>query len=325
MKYFSVVSPSQGCVELQECHVADPGPKEIQVNVHASVISPGTERAWILNLSNTPGQYPFEPGYCTAGVVEKTGSEVTEFSAGDRVACFSIPHRSMGNVSEDKAVRIPEGVSFEDAAFHPLGQIALQGVRKARIELGEEVMVIGLGIIGQLALQLASLNGAIRLIGVDRIDGRMKIALECGAGEVFNSSEPGWMDKIKDKPQIVIESTGSSDAIISALQAASLAGRIILLGSARGDSTVNFNVDVHRKVTSIIGAHAFAGAPKYESRPGQWTWKSDSECIMKLLQKRKIRLEPLVTNKVNWQNVEETYKEIIQWNTDMIGTIIQWK
>jgi NADPH:quinone reductase-like Zn-dependent oxidoreductase len=133
-----------------------------------SVISPGTERAFILNLDNANTVYPYQLGYSAAGIVEKAGKNVSRFKVGDRVASYGLKHRTVGNIIQDRVTHIPDGVSFEDAAFIALGVISLQGIRKARIELGESVMVLGLGPIGQLALQYASISGALPAIGVDR-------------------------------------------------------------------------------------------------------------------------------------------------------------
>jgi len=323
MKGYIVISPEKGKICVREYEVGEPGPREIQIRIHMSLISPGTERAWILNMECTPGIYPFEPGYCTAGIVEKVGNEVSRFSIGDRVACL-LSHRSLGNIHEDKAVKIPPDVPFEHAVFLPLGQIALQGVRKARIELGEKVMVIGLGIIGQLALQLAKLNGALPAVGVDLVESRIAAARKCGAEETVNSGVEDWMAYLRHEFQVVIESTGVPEVIPTALKIVEPGGRVVLLGSTRGRSTVNFYRDVHVKGATVIGAHAIHSVPKHESKPGNWTWKDDSECFMTLLEKGKINIEPLITNIICWKEIEKAYMELIKGNKEIMGMIIKW-
>lgn len=328
MKSVVVVSPKQGQVELQEQSIAAPGSREVQVRVHASVISPGTERAFILGLENTPKEYPWYPGYCAAGVVEAVGKEVLHFAKGDRVACI-LPHRSVGNITVHRVMRIPEGVSFEEAAFLQLGIIALQGVRKARIELGEGAMVLGLGMVGQLALQLIRLHGAMPVIGVDQVPTRLQIAQVCGADQVLDASDPSWSAILKQQaagqgPPVVIEATGASEGVALALQSARPFGRVILLGSTRGESSVNFYRDVHKKGLTIVGAH-LSTTPEFESRPGFWRWQDNAECFLKLLQGQRLRLEPLVTERVAWHQVEETYRALLSWNREIIGTVIKWQ
>jgi L-iditol 2-dehydrogenase len=161
-------------------------------------------------------------------------------------------------------------------------------------------------------------------VGVDRVDKRLKIALDCGADHVINSGNDNWQDILGEKPNAIIESTGAPEAVNMALQTVNTFGRVILLGSTRGDSTVNFYSDVHRNGVMIIGAHAARTVPKYESSPGYWTWRDEACCFMNLLKRKKINLEPLITNRTKWENIEDAYKEILAWNTDMIGTIINW-
>ena len=323
MKTMAMISPAKGRIELQELEISDPSADEIQVRVQASLISPGTERAMILNLNNTPGQFPFEPGYCAAGYVEKIGVDVLGFTPGDRVACFLIGHRQLGNVTAKWAVPVPKGISFELASFLALGQIALQGVRKTRVELGERVLVLGLGIIGQLALQMARLSGGMPVLGADRVALRLQIALECGAEQVLDTSQKNWLDQT-GKLAVVIESTGAPEGVPLAFQAADSFARVSLLGSTRGDSVVNFYRDVHRKGITVLGAHAMFSVPQVESHAGFWNWRDDADCFMRLLESGKLSLDPLLTEVVDWQKAEDVFMDILKWNTERVGTVIRW-
>jgi L-iditol 2-dehydrogenase len=98
MNSVAVVCVNKGEVKLHQVNTEDPGDHEIQIRVHASIISQGTERAFILNLDNTTGEYPHFPGYSIAGVVEKAGKSITRFRVGDRVAFNGMSHRSLGNI-----------------------------------------------------------------------------------------------------------------------------------------------------------------------------------------------------------------------------------
>jgi threonine dehydrogenase-like Zn-dependent dehydrogenase len=323
VKSVVLISPVKGRVELQEKEVPDPGQGELQVRVHASLVSPGTERAFILNMANTPGTYPMEPGYCAAGVVEKVGPGTAGFSPGDRIAAFLLGHRQVGNVAAQWAVHVPDGIPMEKAAFLTIGQIALQGVRKVRIELGESALILGLGIIGQMALQICRLCGAAPVVGVDRVEGRMRAALECGADRALDSRKDGWI-KEAGEPRVVIESTGAPEAVSLAFQAAGRFARVSLLASTRGDSTVNFYRDVHRKGITVIGAHASLTVAGSESRPGFWTWMDDAECFMRLLKAGRILLEPLISTVADWRQAEELYSRILAGDPALIGTVLRW-
>lgn len=328
MKYQVLTSEEPGAIALREFDLAEPGETEIQVKVHASLISPGTERAFVLNMENTSGQYPMYPGYSSAGVVTKVGSAVTDFAVGDRIACHGITHRSCGNIRQARAAKIPDGVPFEAAAFTSLGVIALQGIRKARIELGESAMVLGLGIIGQLAVQLAKLNGAVPVIGVDRADNRLKLAQRLGADVVLNAAEPAWRERLLQEtggigPHVVIEGTGAPEVVGTAFETAAPFGRVVILSSTRGNSTINFYRDVHKKALTVVGAH-ISGNPADDSRPGFWTWRDDATAFLKLLQHGRLSTGPLVTEQVHWPDAEQIYREMLISNVHMIGTLIRW-
>ena len=329
MKSAAVVCVNKGEVKLMEIATEDPEDYEIQISVHVSVISQGTERAFILNLDNTSGQYPHLPGYSAAGVVVKTGKSVTRFQIGDRVACNGLSHRLVGNIDERWAVRIPDSVSFEEAAFVTIGVISMQGVRKLRIELGESALSLGLGLVGQLALQFASINGALPAIGMDLVESRLQMAKDCGAEAVIHAMDEHWQDALYDVTDgkgadVVIESTGFPDAITTAFESVKKYGRVVLLGSTRGESTVNFYKHVHKKAITVIGAHAQA-IPEYESRPGFWTWQDDAACFMRLLERRRIHLQPLITHRVRWQQAEEVYEQVLSWNSSMVGIVMNWQ
>jgi L-iditol 2-dehydrogenase len=235
----------------------------------------------------------------------------------------------LGNIDEQWAIRIPERVSFEEAAFVSVGVIAIQGVRKLRIELGESALNLGLGLIGQLALQFASINGAMPAIGVDLVESRLQMAKACGADLAINSSNERWQDQLHaitdgKGADVVIESTGFPNAIVTAFEAVKKYGRVVLLGSTRGDSTVNFYKYVHKKAITVIGAHAQSN-PIYESRPGFWTWQEDAACFMRLLENHRIRLQPLISHRVEWQAAEQVYDQILSWNDDMVGNVMNWQ
>ena len=124
-------------------------------------------------------------GIARPGVVVETGPRVERFAPGDRVVTNG-PHAEYVRVSHTLAAHIPDGVSFETAAFTPLAAIGLQGLRLAAPTLGETVVVYGLGLIGLLTVQLARANGC-EVIGIDRDPSRLTLAERFGARTVAAS------------------------------------------------------------------------------------------------------------------------------------------
>src|SRR5262247_16832 len=130
-------------------------------------------------------------GYSAAGIVIEVAEDVTEFQVGDRVACAGVgfaSHAEVLSVPKNLCVHLPEGVSFESGAYGTLGAIALQGVRLAEPTLGESVVVIGLGLVGQLTVQLLKANGC-RVFGLDLDQSRVSLALELGADRATVSND----------------------------------------------------------------------------------------------------------------------------------------
>src|SRR6187431_2735283 len=124
-------------------------------------------------------------GYSAAGVVAAVAEDVTEFKVGDRVACAGVgfaSHAEVLSVPKNLCVHLPQDVSFEAGAFGTLGAIALQGVRLANPTLGESCVVIGLGLIGQLTVQLLKANGC-RVFGIDPDAERIALARRLGADD----------------------------------------------------------------------------------------------------------------------------------------------
>jgi len=177
-------------------------------------------------------------GYSAAGVVVSVGEEVDGFRAGDRVACAGAGianHAELIDVPVNLAVRIPDGLDTGAAATVTLGAIALQGVRRVQPTLGESVAVVGLGILGQLAVQLLRASGA-RVIGSDLDPTRIEKALAhglahgVGAGEDF----PGRVHELTDgfgaDAVLITAATESDDVVRQAMQACRKKGRVVLVG-----------------------------------------------------------------------------------------------
>lgn len=329
MKAYHVMAVEKGRVELVEKAVEDPKPWELQVRVHTTLISPGTERALILGMENTFVTYPLALGYSAVGTVEKIGSEVKGFEIGERVACFCLNHCALGNVSAEFCIQVDSDIPDEQAVFLALGVICLQGIRKVRLELGESVLVQGMGPIGLLALMLARTNGALPLIGLDKVQSRLELAKQIGADFVIQYGEPQWEEELKqasggEGPKVVIESTGFAEPINTALEVACKFGRVALLGSTRGATTVNFYTTIHKKVLTVTGANIM-GNPVHDSRPGFWTWRDDAKAFLELLKYGRINAGHLISEQVGWKDSLALYGKLLEWNADMIVPLIHWR
>lgn len=327
MRSLRVVWTEPSVVKIEEWTVPEIGEKQVLVKTNFTLISPGTERAFLLHLPNTPANFPQYPGYCAVGQVLEVGKQVQRFKVGDRVV-WAGRHAAHAVISEDALLSVPPELSDEEAVFSRLIAIAMQGVRKAQIELGESIVVLGVGLIGLLALQLAKISGGFPVIGVDLTEIRLDFARKVGADFTFLADENllARVDELTEGgAHVAIEATGSPEAIPLAFKLTRQMGRVILLGSTRGETkSVNFYADVHRKGLTIIGAHESV-RPQVDSSRWFWTARDDQTLALKLLAAHRIYVTPLITHRFSGTEAPRVYELLVQGDMSAIGILLDWK
>lgn len=293
--------------ELLTKPIPSPEDNQVMVKTEVSTISCGTERANITGDVNTSivaeayekPRFPVCCGYSSAGTVVKTGRNVTKVKEGDRVCVFWGSHSSYNIVPETQVVKIEsDNVSFADAAISFIASFPLAAIRKTRLELGESMLVMGLGILGQLAVKLAYAAGAAPIIAADPIEERRKIASDGGADYALDPLAPGFAERVREithgGANTAVEVTGVGAGLDETLDCMAKLGRVSLLGCTRDK---NFTIDYYRKVhgpgISLIGAHTLA-RPEKESYPGYFTHEDDIKSILKLCASGRLKLADMV-------------------------------
>ena len=316
-----------GVAELVHSELPVCGPDRLLVRAVASLVSPGTERAFLLGLENTARTYPMGAGYSMVAEVVEVGADVSGWTEGDRVA-VPIEHQRIAAVRPEACTPVPEGLASEQACFFHMAAIALQGVRKARIELGEGVATLGAGIIGLLAMQWAKLNGAVPSLTLDVDDARLSLARELGADDALQM-RGDYLERVASlcaggKPQVVVDATGHPAAVTSAFDVIARRGRLVLLGSTRGNTPdVNFYRDVHKTGLTLIGAHNSV-RPAVDSSPGHWTIADDHRLALRCLAAGRLRVAKLITHRFAWEDAPAAYTELTTWNPETLGLILNW-
>src|ERR1035437_5877596 len=305
------------------------------VRVHASLISAGTEkmkvdlaRASLLDKArqrpddvnkvlaeikqqgfwatyqrvsrklDTPGSL----GYSCAGEVIAVSEDVDDLKPGDRVACGGqgASHAEVVSVLRNLCVKIPDDVPFEEACFTTLGAIAMQGLRQANITFGESVVVIGLGLVGQLACAIAKAAGCVT-IGVDLDDHHVEIASKHTAHHAFNRNEAGLAGTIKQLPGghgadavIICAATSSNDPITFSAEIARDRARIIMVGVSEMNlpRDVYFGKELEFRLSRSYGPGRYD--PSYEERGldypigyVRWTERRNMQEFARLLGEQK--------------------------------------
>ena len=320
MKTKQIVFTKPYVVEILEKETMMPKPEEVQVRLVTSTISSGTERANLIGDPNVyigEGEVPFPRtvGYSSAGIVEKVGENVKGIKIGDRVALAGTVHRQILNVPQDCVYLLPPEVSFQDGALFYISTFPLAAIRKCRIEIGESAIVMGMGVLGMLAVSLLRAAGAAPVIAVDPVPEKREKALAIGADYAFDPFAEDFADKVKEVTnggaKVGIEVTGVGSGLDGILDCMARFGRVALLGCTRNKE---FTIDYYRKVhgpgITLIGAHTLA-RPEVESHEGWWTRKDDIEALIKLTQTGRIKLSDMIDEIHSPKEAVEVYERLV--------------
>ena len=284
----SLVIPRVGRAELVPMEVPLPGPGQITVEILASAVSPGTERAQWLRLPNAQPKLPFYPGYSGAGRVLAVGKGVIGIAEGELVAIPRVPHASLATISAKRALPVPEGVQIGHAALVYLAMISGYGVRRGKIAAGDSVCVMGAGPIGALAARLARVADAGDITIVARTSRHQHSAALAEAE--FRVVEQGLDGLAAD---VVIEATGDPDSIGAAMAAARDGGMIVLLGSPRGVSRAVPVAELQERRLHLVGAHISALAVEAR-RSGRDVFAELGRDFLEAVRVGSIRVDDLV-------------------------------
>jgi polar amino acid transport system substrate-binding protein len=263
-------------------------------------------------------------GYSASGIVIGVGDDVTEFRAGDRVACAGAgyaSHAEILSVPKNLCARLPENVDFESAAFSTLGAIALQGIRLANPTLGEAFVVIGLGLIGQLTVQLLKANGC-RVFGIDPDEQKQTLARQLGADETCAPDDDAgkvlaWSRGRGADGVLITAATSSNQPIEMAGEISRLKGRVVAVGLVGLD--IPREIYYHKELTLNISMSYGPGRydPEYEERGHdypyayvRWTEGRNLEAFLDLAADGRVSVGPLISHRFSVEDAERAYQLI---------------
>ena len=292
---------------------------QVVVETAVSTVSPGTERANLIgeqdvNVLGEASPFPRYLGYSSSGTVVSVGSGVTSVKVGDRVAVFDGFHTTYNVVEERQVVRLPDGVSFSDGALGFIMSFPLAAVRKVELELGESAMVMGQGLLGQLAVRFARLQGAIPVIAVDPVASRRALSTSGGADFALDPTMQDFAEQVKKITnggvRACVEVTGLGVGLNQALDCMAKFGRIALLGCTRNsDFSVDYYKKVHGPGIRLIGAHT-AARPGTESHPHYWTVRDDIITAFNLIAGGRLQVNDLVQEVRSPADCAEVYSRL---------------
>jgi 2-desacetyl-2-hydroxyethyl bacteriochlorophyllide A dehydrogenase len=331
MKCRQILFTGPGRAELWERELPALEDDMVLVEMEYTVISTGTERDCLLGRPNTQHKFPAALGYCGVGSVSAVGGGIKQFRRNDRVLVYHGNHSGFCVVREDQLTPVEDsGIQSLEAAFVIIAAMSLGGLRKTRLEIGEAAMVMGQGILGIFAVQLARLAGAVPLIAADLREDRCRLALEMGADFALSPETPDFSDQVRrisggKGVNAVVEVTGVSAAMKQALECCAPQARIALLGCTRvSDCSIDYYQLVHKPGISLIGAHNFV-RPKTESYPYHWTHHDDCLALLRMIGTGRLKALPLVSEILPPQEAPAIYRRLAEDPLFPLGVVFDWK
>lgn len=286
------------------------------------------------------GDQGWNLGYSAAGEVVEVGAGVTDISVGDWVACGGAGQANHADyivVRRNLVARIPSGCSVRDAATTTVGTIALQGVRRAAPQIGERIAVLGLGVIGQITVQMLHAAGC-SVIGMDLSDDRVKRALDHGL--TAGSTDTGEFRKlIRDLTgawgvdRTLITAAAKSDELINlSMEITRPKGVVVIVG----DIGLNVKRDVfYRKEIDLLMSTSY-GPGRYdrtyevENRDYpfpyvRWTLNRNMQAYMEMIANKRLHPDRLIDREVSVEQAASVYQEAVHSSTPPLGIVIRYE
>jgi predicted dehydrogenase len=280
---------------------------------------------------------PIPLGYSSAGIVVEVGENVHEYRVGDRVACAGAGyanHAEYNYVPRNLLARLPDGVSMEAGAFATVAAIALQGVRQTAPTLGERVAVLGLGLIGQLSVQLLRANGC-RVLGFDPNEARVRLALELGANAAASADLEAAAERFSDgeglDAVIVAASTPSSAPLEQAGEISRLRGRVVVVGLVGMEvpRSLYYRKELDLRMSMSYGPGRYD--PDFEERGFdypiahvRWSEQRNLQAVLDLMSDARLRVERLVTHRYAIDLACDAYDLISRGTEPYLGVLLEY-
>ena len=361
-----------GKLSLTEVPVAAPKPGHVLVRTVASLVSVGTERSMVelarksllgkalarpdlvrqvIAKAQSDGiveawkqamgrlDTPVPLGYSSAGVVSAVGPGVEGFVVGERVACTGqgyAGHTEVASVPTNLCAKVPEGVDFDSAAFVALGGIALEAARMARVSLGETVVVIGLGLLGQIAVQVLKAAGC-RVIGMDIDTQKAELARRHGATATATDYHElatacnGLTAGDGADAVIILATAPSNEPLERAAELCRERGRVVAAGQV--------GLEVPRKPfydkeLELVVSRGW-GPGMYDARYtekgidypigyARWTANRNAEEFLRLLDGGAVRVDELITHRFPLERASDAYEMVLEGEEPYIGVLLTY-
>ncbi len=337
-----------------------PGPEtgQVRVRTRCTLISPGTElrlfhgdpmesgvwetfadlnaplrvsrgKGYRVTPPNVPGgpRYPVTSGYNNVGEVVALGEGVEVLRIGDRVHTAA-RHQPLYDALAWEAVKIPDSVSDEAAAFSYIATLGLHALRRARFAPGENVAVVGLGLVGLCAALVAEACGA-RLVCLDLDPERRQVAAAALPDAiVLDPLDPGFADVVEQSLQphgidLVLEAAAGPASLDLAMRLLDGGGRLAVLALHPEEAGSLLSSDFYRKEIGILGT---GNDPNDDPglRRSRFTRMGNVSYVLDLQRRGRLRLERVSTHRLPALKIHEAYTQLASGRGSMVGVLLEW-
>ncbi len=329
----AIIFPERGVVRVEACPMPAPGADEVLVRTRVSLVSTGTELTALL-ADYPPGStweamfpFPVRPGYDNVGEVVALGEGVDPVWLGRRVASLQ-PHARFVVAAPDACRPVPDEVSDAQASFCTIAEIVMNGVRRSRLTWGETVVVFGAGLLGQFTARLCVLAGAAAVVVVDVAAARLAflpddprvVAIDPAVGDVGELVRSVTRGRMAD---VVFEVTGDPSLVAQQVGMLREQGRLVILSSPRGPSTIDLHDHCMRPSLTIVGAHNFSH-PQVATLADPWVPARHAEVFFDLVRQGLIDVDRLISDRVPYREAPTLYGRLMADRSGVMGAVVGW-
>lgn len=310
---------------------------EILVRSVISGISAGTEltlyRGTHPNLRtgkwNYCNSFPIFPGYECVGMVVEKGKDVQDLDLGDRVVCLG-SHQEIVKVKGSMAVRLPQSLSAEKALFAVLNTTAAYAVYSVFPRLGDGIIVLGAGVLGLLIFQNCRLTGAGELLIADIDKNRLVWAKELSNDGLLDLSSQDWRRRFSETfpegADIVMEATGNSEAILTAMEMARKGGKVHIAGFHTEPCSILFGDDFLHKELTLTSSWAIGEKAPYDYRYVRRPPEKNFPLSVRHISEGKIQImDTWITHRFSFREIKEVYQIIDKKKENFLMILIEWE
>lgn len=320
MKARGVVFTAPEKVEVWDVEVPEPGPRDVLIRVLYSGVSIGTE-GWILKNGYKGVTYPLVTGYQHCGIAEKVGAEVQGIAEGDLVYCghsrlasgirpMWAGHLSYSVQDAAQVIKVPPKVLPEEASLGVMPGVPWHGIQLTGINPGDLVVVIGLGLVGQFAVQLAQTKGAT-VIASEVLEKRRALARECGAEIVLDPRSDDVEARVKAiKPEgadVIIDTSANADAVNASFEWIRRDGRYCFQGYYSGLTPLDLYLPHVKQIT-------FYNPTSYEGIPTMFSY----------IEQGLLKVKPLITHYFEGEDAPQAYDLMLRSPQETVGIVLRW-